>query len=374
MRRIKRWEKIRGFASAIIEPMRLPTRLLYLLCLAALMAGCDPTPRPTLQPTAAATQTASDAVTVYFTDPRAPQAGARRGGPDEALAAAIDAAQVSVDMAMFNLSLTSIRDALLEAHRRGVVVRLVVDSETYNDSVPTRLRDAGIAVIGDQREELMHNKFTILDGQEVWTGSLNLSTGGTYSDYNNLVRIRSTRLAQDYTAEFEEMFLDRLFGSNSPVNTPYPRITLDGRALEVYFLPEDDPEARLLDLVAGAQESVDFLAFSFTLDRLAGELIDRAQDGVSVRGVMDAEQAESNKGGEYERLTGAGLDVRLDPFDGLLHHKVIIIDGQTVVFGSTNFTTSGLFKNDENLIILTDAAAAQLFESEFERIYSQSQP
>ena len=208
----------------------------------------------------------------------------------------------------------------------------------------------------------------------MWTGSLNLSTGGTYSDYNNLVRIRSTRLAQDYTAEFEEMFLDDRFGSNSPANTPYPRITLDGRTLEVYFLPEDDVEDRLLELVGGAQESVNFLAYSLTLDYLAGTLTDLAQDGVSVRGVMDAEQAASNQGGEYERLLDAGLDVRLDPFDGLMHHKVIVIDGQYVVFGSANFTTGGLFKNDENLIILDDPDIARLFETEFERIYMLSRP
>lgn len=349
--------------------MRILPRLLCISCLAALLAGCDPTASI---PTAAVTQAAppeSDAISVYFTDPQS-----ERAGPDEVLAQAIAAAQTSVDMAMFNLSLPSIRDALLDAHRRGVAVRLVVDSETYNDAVPERLRSAGIAVISDRRQELMHNKFTVLDGQEVWTGSLNLSTGGTYSDYNNLVRIRSTRLAQDYTAEFEEMFLDDRFGSNSPANTPYPRITLDGRTLEVYFLPEDDVEDRLLDLVGGAQESVNFLAYSLTLDYLAGTLTDLAQDGVSVRGVMDAEQAASNQGGEYERLLDAGLDVRLDPFDGLMHHKVIIVDGRYVVFGSANFTTGGLFKNDENLIILDDPEIARLFETEFERIYAQSQP
>ena len=349
--------------------MRTLARLLCILCLAALLAGCDPTASI---PTAAATQATppeSAAISVYFTDPQSEHAG-----PDEVLAQAIAAAQTSVDMAMFNLSLPSIRDALLDAFNRGVAVRLVVDSETYNDAVPERLRAAGITVISDRRPELMHNKFTILDGQEVWTGSLNLSTGGTYSDYNNLVRIRSTRLAQDYTAEFEEMFLDDRFGSNSPANTPYPRITLDGRTLEVYFLPEDDVEDRLLDLVGGAQESVNFLAYSLTLDYLAGTLTDLAQDGVSVRGVMDAEQAASNQGGEYERLLDAGLDVRLDPFDGLMHHKVIVIDGQVVVFGSANFTTGGLFKNDENLIILDDPDIARLFETEFERIYMLSQP
>ena len=347
-----------------------------------ILSACDPTPAsgvtatlPT--PRVAATtpaETGGDLISVYFTDPTSPLARQARGGPDEALAAAIDAAQVSIDMAMFNLGLPSIRDALLAANRRGVQVRLVVDSETYGDDAASRLRKAGIPVIGDQREELMHNKFTILDGQEVWTGSLNLSTGGTYSDYNNVVRIRSTRLAQDYSAEFEEMFLDRQFGSNSPMNTKYPRITLDGRTLEVYFLPEDDVENRLLDLVGNAQESVDFLAYSLTLDYLGRTLIDLETNGVTVRGVMDAEQEASNQGGEFDKLINAGLDVRLDPFDGLMHHKVIIIDGKTVVFGSANFTRSGLFSNDENLIILKDPAAAGLFETEFERIYGLSQP
>lgn len=351
-------------------------RLICILCLILLLAACElrpETPALTAQVTNLPTPDGG-AISVYFSDPASPLAAQKRGGPDEALAAAIDAAQRSVDMAMFNLSLSSIGDALRTAKQRGVTVRLVVDSETYYDAVPAQLREAGITVISDQREELMHNKFTILDGQEVWTGSLNLSTGGTYSDYNNLVRIRSTRLAQDYTAEFEEMFLDRQFGSNSPMNTPYPRLTVDGRTLEVYFLPEDDVEDRLLELVGGAQQSVDFLAYSLTLDYLAGTLLDLDRDGLNVRGVMDAEQVASNTGGEFETLSDAGLDVRLDPFDGLLHHKVIIIDGQTVVFGSANFTSSGLFKNDENLIILDDPAVAQLFETEFERIYSLSRP
>lgn len=358
------------------------SRLFLLFCLLTSLSACNLTPAAVLpadvpaEATIAATSSGAetDAISVYFTDPESELASAGRGGPDEALAAAIDGAQTSVDMAMYNLSLPSIGDALLEAHRRGVSVRLVVDDATYEDEIPSRLREAGIPVVSDQREELMHNKFTILDGKEVWTGSLNLSTGGTYSDYNNLVRIRSTRLAQDYSAEFEEMFLDHQFGVDSPMNTRYPRLTLDGRTLEVYFLPEDDVEDRLLDLVGSAQESVDFLAYSFTLDYLADAMIDCEQAGVRVRGIMDAEQEASNQGGEYHRLSEAGLDVRLDPFDGLLHHKVIIVDGQWVVFGSANFTRSGLFKNDENLIILNDPAVARAFENEFERLYSLSQP
>ena len=40
----------------------------------------------------------------------------------------------------------------------------------------------------DNREGLMHHKFVVIDEQEVWTGSWNLTTGGTYYDNNNLVQ------------------------------------------------------------------------------------------------------------------------------------------------------------------------------------------
>ena len=56
----------------------------------------------------------------------------------------------------------------------------------------------------------MHNKFVILDRLEVWTGSMNYTINGAYHNDNNLVRVRSNRLADNYTAEFEEMFVDDL--------------------------------------------------------------------------------------------------------------------------------------------------------------------
>src|SRR5689334_9083371 len=62
---------------------------------------------------------------LYFTNPKSPLAPQLTGGPDGPLAAAIDAARLSVDLAIYSLSLNSIRDALLRAHDRGVRVRLV---------------------------------------------------------------------------------------------------------------------------------------------------------------------------------------------------------------------------------------------------------
>ena len=51
-----------------------------------------------------------------------------------------------------------------------------------------------------------------------------------------------------------------------------------------------------------------------------------------------------------------------------MHHKVIIIDGRTVIFGSFNFTSNADKDNDENLLIVDDPALAKAFEAEFQRV------
>ena len=53
-----------------------------------------------------------------------------------------------------------------------------------------------------------------------------------------------------------------------------------------------------------------------------------------------------------------------------MHAKVIILDEETVIFGSYNFTRSAEENNDENVLIIRDAGVARLFLEEFERIYS----
>ena len=57
---------------------------------------------------------------------------------------------------------------------------------------------------------------------------MNYTTSGAHRSDNNLIRIRSPELAQDYLVDFEEMFVDRQFGSNSPANTPIPLVSIGG--------------------------------------------------------------------------------------------------------------------------------------------------
>ena len=330
--------------------------------------GQETIPRPSLEDTIQ-----PSLFEVYFTDPYDAHARTRPGYIDDIMVYAIDQATDSVDVAVLNLSDDDIGEALLRAERRGVSVRMVMESDNIDSSVPRGLMAAGIPIVGDNSEGLMHNKFIIIDSQEVWSGSMNFTDPGIYGDHNNMVRIRSSRLAEDYTTEFNEMFEDGSFGSSSPSNTPYPQLSLDGTVLEVYFSPDDGAQQQLENLIHSAEDSIDVLAFSFTSDPLAEALIQQAASGIQVRIVMDEEQAASNQGGEYDHFLAEGLDVHLDANYGQMHHKVMIFDDKIVAFGSYNYSRSAEERNDENLLIVYDPSLAAAFLHEFESIYERSE-
>ena len=344
--------------------------VLFLLALYALF-HIQPLPEPTPIPSEAVSSGGWH--TVYFTDPTDPSASTFRGGPDSNLVKDIDEARYSVDIAIYRLDLWSVRDALIRAHRRGVTVRVVTESDNILEAEIEDLEAAGIPVLGDRREPLMHHKFVVIDGLVVWTGSMNFTVSGAYRNNNNLIRIRSSRVAQNYTREFEEMFVEDRFGALSKPNTPYPKVTVDGILIEIYFSPDDGVAARLFDIMRNATSSIEFLAFNFTSDLLAEVMIARAQAGVVVRGVMERGQA-SNPGSEYERLRNAGLDVRLDGNPGNMHHKVIIVDGVLVITGSYNFSHAAEESNDENVLILYDVDVGTEYLLEFKRVFEAATP
>ncbi len=315
---------------------------------------------------------ASDWVSVYFSEPDNPSANSYRGGPDAALVTAIGAARSSVDAALYDLDLWSLRDALINAHERGVSVRLVTESDYLDENEIQDVIAAGIPVIDDQRESLMHNKFIVIDNYEVWSGSMNMTVNGAYKNNNNLIRIASPRLAENYHTEFEEMFTSQLFGDYISAHTPHPSLEINGTRIETYFSPDDHTADHIIEQIQNAQESIYFMAFSFTSDPIADAMIARANSGVDVAGVMETRQYNSNTGGEFDTLTAAGLDVRLDGNPNNMHHKVIIIDGKIVITGSYNFSRSAEERNDENTLIIHNAEIAAQYLSEFERVYAKA--
>ncbi len=101
-------------------------------------------------------------------------------------------------------------------------------------------------------------------------------------------------------------------------------------------------------------------------------MIAKVKAGLPVRGVFERQNA-GGTGSAFSRLRQGGVDVLEDGNCYILHHKVIIIDERTVITGSYNFTGSAERDNDENLVIVDDAALARAYLDEFERVYAQAQ-
>ncbi len=325
-------------------------------------------------PSAAAVQTQPvSSVVPYFTDPGVRGSHSPTRVLLDAILSDINSARNSIDVAMYNFTMREIGDALIKASQRGVAVRVVVDSDTLEKLDLSRMKQAGIYVLGDRRESLMHNKFLLIDGRILWTGSLNFSAYGAENDENVFARLESEELAANYRLKFDEMFIKDRFGADSRRMTNTTRFNLDGSPVENFFSPEDEIDSRLVKLVNDADDSVHVLAYSFTLNRLADALINADRDGVDVSGVFDEESSRENQGADFFQLQKAGLNVRLDGSEGLMHIKAIIVDGETVAFGSYNFTASAENRNDENVLIITDPTFAAEFEEAFERIYARAQ-
>jgi len=102
-----------------------------------------------------------------------------------------------------------ILQALIDAKKRGVSIKGVVDSDNkgknyYSD---TYLLYKHFNIKTDNKSYIMHNKFFIFDRKIVWSGSSNISDTGTggYNANNSMV-IENKTIANIYLHEFYEMF------------------------------------------------------------------------------------------------------------------------------------------------------------------------
>ena len=288
---------------------------------------------------------------------------------EERLVDRLSDATLRVDAALYRLNSTPIADALIEARRRGVLVRIVTETDYIQEAQVKRLQDVEIPVVDDDgRESFMHHKFVVIDERYVWTGSYNTTYNGAYRNNNNVMFIDSVPLAYNFTLEFRELFLQTRAGKSSGALVAYPEVVLsDGTQIFSYFSPENDIASSLLKEIGAAKKSIHFMAFSFTQDALGSAMLDCFGSGIEVRGVFEQQQVSQYS--EYERMKKAGLPVVQDGNPGAMHHKVIVIDEETVITGSYNFSKNAEEHNSENLLIIKENPdIAQAYLAEFNRV------
>ena len=117
------------------------------------------------------------------------------------------------------------------------------------------------------------------------------------------------------------------------------------------------------------------MIYSFTLDNVGDALVQAKQRGVDVKIAWDKTEVNV-QGSEYQKLKNAGIDIRIDRETGiaLLHDKVAIIDGHTIITGSFNWSTEANLHDRENLIVINSTTWAAAYEQNFQEIWNASTP
>jgi phosphatidylserine/phosphatidylglycerophosphate/cardiolipin synthase-like enzyme len=317
-------------------------------------------------------------VRVYFTTPHDKNARDNPNNPARALAGYIAKAQQTIDVCGYEINNVVIVDALTKAIQRGVKVRVVTDTDNLGASGIVTLKAAGVPVVDDQRQPIMHNKFMVFDNKSVWMGSMNFTENCAYLNNNNGIYIDDPRIAENYATKFKWLFVDHKFGGpvRQKEKIPNPVVKLaDGTIMENYFSAHDHIANHLIEHLKTAKSSVHFLAFSFTHKGIGQAMLDRAQAGVPVQGVFEKSQVTSSgKYSQYHAFKEARqrVQVYLDANPRNMHHKVIVIDGELTVAGSFNFSDGADKDNDENVVILLSRPIAQRFEEEFQRVFGEA--
>ncbi len=277
------------------------------------------------------------------------------------------------------------------------------------------IKNAGIPVIDDTADGskgsgLMHHKFVVIDGKTVIVTSANFTTSDVHGDFktsasrgnaNNLLKIENAELAQLFTQEFNIMWgdgpggkPDSKFGIKKPFR-PMQKVRVSNTTVAVQFsptsktLPWEKSVNSLIDKNLGsARKSVNLALFVFSAQRLANTLEIEANRGVAVRALIDSNfiyrpysegldmmgatliehcQLEADNRPWKQPLTTVGVPAL--PMGDRLHHKFGVVDRNTVITGSHNWSEAANHGNDETLLTIASPVVAAHFEREFDRLY-----
>lgn len=125
--------------------------------------------------------------------------------------------------------------------------------------------------------------------------------------------------------------------------------------VEVRFSPEGSAHRLVLQTIAGAQHSIQMLAYAFQASDIAQALVDAQQRGVQVRVVVDQQRNRGKTSRKaMDLVVRHGVALRTNDRFHIHHDKSLIVDGHTVQTGSFNYAPSAETANSENVVVLRE--------------------
>ena len=303
----------------------------------------------------------------------------------------LDGARRSLDIAQYDLKLegdaeSAVVGAVRRATERGVACRLAYNVD-HAKPIPVPpppqtdmelVQRAGIPTRGVPGiPDLMHHKYVVRDGTDVWTGSMNWTNDSFTREENVIAVVRDApAIAAAYTRNFDELWRrQRVLGSGEYETQPVDR---GGTSLRPWFSPGRGRRiaSRISGAIDRAERRVRICSPVLSAGPIIGSLPERAVGReVDLAGVVDATQVAEVfsqwRADEHAHWKIPVLEAVLQnaPFSGkrstpygpgtvhdYMHAKLVVADDM-VFLGSYNLSHSGE-ENAENVLEVRDAALA----------------
>jgi phosphatidylserine/phosphatidylglycerophosphate/cardiolipin synthase-like enzyme len=313
----------------------------------------------------------------------------------EAVARALAGAATSIDLLLSSADLDGVPlwDDVVGASERGVRVRVLLDASDWapeiteeNRLVVDDLVARGIDCRFDDPEVTTHAKLVIVDRSLVVVGSTNWNEHAFREQEQANVIIEDARVGGAFAEYFDRLWEGRL--PPDGVEIDFAEALCDGPT--IVPLP-DAPETALcgsllLELLPRARRSIHVVMYRLSIypnypgslaNGLVEALVGAAGRGLDVRVLIDdcryyADSAEANLASAIT-LYQRGIEVRFDAPELTTHAKLVLIDGESVVLGSTNWNYYALEENVEASVgILRIPEVASLFEAYFEALWREA--
>lgn len=119
----------------------------------------------------------------------------------------INNARHKIEICVFTISDNIITQAIIEAHRRGILITIITDNDKANDkgSDVSRLSEEGVTVIYDHSPHHMHHKFAIFDEKQLLNGSFNWTRSASTVNEENILVINDPLLLSKFSQKFSEL-------------------------------------------------------------------------------------------------------------------------------------------------------------------------
>ena len=281
-------------------------------------------------------------------------------GPDAfaAIREELKDARHSIQLEMYEFQRPDLAGMILDDFARGVAVTALMDpSERSSRAIWALLQQAGIPVIAFPIEPrtIDHVKLLIVDSERAIVGGINWGRGSPLNhDFDLLAE-------GPVVANLARVFAQDLAIAGQP--QVLPPAQPDAAVQVLVTRPGDAIHSSALALIDGARQSIVMEMFDLS-DRLVLDSLTAARGrGVAVRVLLEPTQSQNVDA--MASLRAAGAQARFfTPVGGeLLHAKLALVDGTTVLFGSCNWTRSGFSRNHELDLLVRDTMLAQIFRA-----------